>query len=315
MKDLRDSKKCYDEIEIPKELDKVVSETITTSTKKMNSDVKSFEKKKNKTLKYIMGTAAAIVFLFIFGLNTSKTIANEAQDLPIIGSIAKVLTIRSYESHEDGKNIVVNVPEVQVNGNLVDGADQDATTAIDETQKFVGDINAEIQKIVDEYVMDAQNNFDESKKAFFETGGTEEEWADRDIEINVGYEIMYQDEQRVSFVLTGYENWVNYSQKQVFYNLDLVNNKFITLEDELGENWVEIANEQIIAEIERRMEEEDYVYWGFDDSEELIEDGFKTVDENTNFYINEDENIVIVFEKYSIGPGYIGTQEFEIIKK
>jgi len=207
------------------------------------------------------------------------------------------------------------VPEVQVNGNLVDGANQDATTATDETQKFVGDINAEIQKIVDEYVMDAQNNFDEYKKTFFETGGTEEEWADRDIEINVGYEIMYQDEQRVSFVLTGYENWVNYSQKQVFYNLDLVNNKFITLEEELGENWVEIANEQIIAEIERRMEEEDSVYWGFEDSEELIEDGFKTVDENTNFYINEDDNIVIVFEKYSIGPGYIGTQEFEIIKK
>ena len=37
--------------------------------------------------------------------------------------------------------------------------------------------------------------------------------------------------------------------------------------------------------------------------------------EYIKFYINEKGRIVIVFEKYEIAPGYMGTQEFEIDKQ
>ena len=43
-------------------------------------------------------------------------------------------------------------------------------------------------------------------------------------------------------------------------------------------------------------------------------DGFKTVDENTNFYINADGNPVVCFEKYEVSPGFMGVQEFVIEK-
>ena len=42
-------------------------------------------------------------------------------------------------------------------------------------------------------------------------------------------------------------------------------------------------------------------------------DGFKMVDENTNFYINADGNPVC-FEKYEVSPGFMGVQEFAIEK-
>lgn len=36
--------------------------------------------------------------------------------------------------------------------------------------------------------------------------------------------------------------------------------------------------------------------------------------EDNKFYINEAGNLVIVFEKYEVAPGFMGQQEFEIVK-
>ena len=41
---------------------------------------------------------------------------------------------------------------------------------------------------------------------------------------------------------------------------------------------------------------------------------FQGISENESFYINEFENVVIIFEKYSIAPGYMERPEFEIVK-
>ena len=71
---------------------------------------------------------------------------------------------------------------------------------------------------------------------------------------------------------------------QYFYNIDLKNEKTLTLEDILGEDYISIANESIREQMQKRMEDdENLVYW---DGSDGIE-GFTTVDENTKFYLNE----------------------------
>lgn len=42
------------------------------------------------------------------------------------------------------------------------------------------------------------------------------------------------------------------------------------------------------------------------------EGGFTTVDESTQFYLNEAGNPVVVFPRYAVAPGYLGAVEFEI---
>ena len=43
------------------------------------------------------------------------------------------------------------------------------------------------------------------------------------------------------------------------------------------------------------------------------EGGFSGIDnEYQDFYINENKKVTVVFQKYEIAPGYMGTQEFEI---
>ena len=54
-----------------------------------------------------------------------------------------------------------------------------------------------------------------------------------------------------------------------------------------------------------------YIFWGVNDSGDMNL-SYEGVKETTPFYINEAGNVVISFNKYDVGPGYMGIQEFEI---
>ncbi|MBD5543013.1 MAG: anti-sigma-V factor rsiV [Lachnospiraceae bacterium] len=289
--------------------------------------------KENKFRKAWIPAAAAILVIGVtIGLNTSEAFAKSAENIPILGTIAKVLTIRDYES-EDNVNISIEQPEIVVDGKnaQTDSKEETGTSSADTKEpeaasstEYVASVNAAIEKIVSDYKADATKRIEEYKQAFLETGGTEEEWLERGVDIDVSYEIKYQSDTTLSLVLTTNESWVAVYGQQYFFNMDLVNGKDITLEELLGEDYVEKANAVILEQIKQRSETEGYVYWGYEQySKEYFEanpdfsmgdEGFKTVGPETKFYINEAGNPVIVFDKYEIGPGYMGSQEFEIEK-
>lgn len=314
MRKPEDGKKVYDKIEIPAELNDVVNNAIHSVDKE-----KSLKKHRSRNtvriFRYCGTAAAALLVCMTIGLNTSEVFAREMSELPIIGSLAKVLTIRSYHEKDEGHDITVKVPEIQLE---IQTEESQAGSSQEQQETFVGDINAEIQFIVDTYVEEAKKNFAEYKDAFFATGGTQEEWGNRDIAVNVDYEVKYQEGNLLSMVLTADETWVAAYGVRYYYNLDLAQNRELSLRDLLGDNYVEIANESIIRQMEERSEaDESVVYWGIgkqleDDVPPI--DGFKTVDESTNFYINADGNPVVCFDKYEVSPGFMGVQEFVVEK-
>ena len=75
-----------------------------------------------------------------------------------------------------------------------------------------------------------------------ETGGTLDEWAEHNIKITVDYEIKQQNDDYLSFVVRGTENWTNAYSESKYYNLDLNTGKTVTLKDMLGSDYVELAN-------------------------------------------------------------------------
>ena len=326
---MNSGKEIYDRIEIPNELNDVVNRAIQSVDKK-----KIVKKNRQQVIlrvvKYAGGLAAALLIATTIGLNTSQAFAEALSDVPLVGTISRVLTVRSYTEQEDTTTLYVKVPEVQKvedtsaqddpqdDQNSADTSESMAdtetnTTEIETSEEFIADINAEINQIVEDYISNAQAEVEEYKKAFFETGGTEEEWNERAIDISVTYDVKYQYGPYLSLVLYNSQSWAAYTEERVFYNLDLKNSRSLTLKDILGENYVEIANAAIVEQIEDRIEKEELIFWGFNDGNDgMTIDGFTTVDENTEFYINADGNPVVVFPKYEIGPGYIGVQEFEI---
>jgi hypothetical protein len=309
---IEESKNIYDKIQIPGELEQVVDKTINDYRK---ATIKPRKDRKGitvmKAMKYISAAAAIVVLSMTALLNSNEAFAKEMSNMPLIGGLAKVLTIRSYEKVEDNANISVQVPAVEVN---VDQKEEANTDDAENNKNFVMDINVEIDKIVNDYTKEAEKRIADYKDAFIATGGTEEEWAQKDIKVTVDYEIKYQKDNQLSLILNTNENLFGAYDVKYYYNLDLLDNKKLTLKDVLGDNYKEVTNESIISQMKDRVKENsNYVYWGItDDSTNM--GGFTTVDENTSFYINKAGNPVICFDKYTIAPGFMGIQEFEITK-
>lgn len=292
MKTIEQSKDKYDNIPIPKELGAVVQDAIRQSEANRKNGKYPVIKGKQKIYKWGVGIAAALLAGLTIGVNTSETFAMEMQKIPVIGELVKILTIRSFTQETENIKIVVEVPGVELG---------------DDTYHFSEEVNEEISSMCYSYAKEAQIRAEEYREAFLETGGTEEEWAEHNIEIKVWYTVESQTEDYLSFSVHGTESWTSAYAETKFYNLDVKNLKYITLQDLLGSDSIKVANESIKSQMQVMEEELSVEFWS-------DEQAFQSIQEDTRFYINQTGNPVIVFEKYEIAPGSMGELEFEIKK-
>jgi len=298
MRQIEDARKRYEEIPIPAELSGRVRAAIVRSEEKRKSQRQRIPtvriRRKHRIWGTCAGMAAALVLVFTTALNTNTAFAEMAAGLPVIGAAARILTFRSYERDEGDWKISVEIPSVEMIAKDTNGLDSA--------------LNQEIYDLCSRYADEAVKRAREYKKAFMETGGTEEEWEAHDINIHVGYEIKAQTEAYLSFAVQGTENWSSAYSETKYYNIDLKDNKMVTLADVLGHDYARIADESILRQMENMEEKEGIAFWS------KSEGGFTGVTDKTVFYMNEKENPVIVFDKYEIAPGAYGKLEFEIDK-
>ena len=307
-----DGKNIYDSIDIPDRLSETVKQAIASQSRQERLERYRREKKKAAKVRFFRCTAAAAAALMAcmtVGVNSSEAFAREMGELPVIGALARVLTVRSWHGTDGDYEIDLEVPRIEAE------AAQEAQTQ--PVQDFTEKINEEIEKIVDAYMEEARAEFQEYKKAFFETGGTQEEWNDRKMDITVDYTVKYQKDNLLSLELVTAKGWVAASQERHYYNLDLDREQALTLEDILGEDYVRICNESIDAQIREQVRTDEMKsYFGYgpdgEKDDEMGIEGFTTVSKDTKFYLNEEGNPVIVFDEYEIAPGYMGMPEFEI---
>lgn len=286
MKRMEEAKKRYDEVPVPEEL----SERINWEVEKANRKRKGAANKKRKYWVRGLTAAAAAMAVFVTALNTSTAFAQSVGEIPVIGAVARVLTFRSYETEtEDDLKISVEIPSIEM---IAEG-----------TGNLAESVNEEILHMCEQYADEAVERAKEYRQAFLDTGGTEEEWAAHNIQIKVWYEVKAQTDKYLSVAVIGSENWTSAYSETRYYNFDLEKGRQVTLEDLLGENYAEIANESILSQIPEREAQSGMDYW---------EEDFTGVTEDTKFYINEAGNPVIVFGEYEIAPGAAGSPEFEI---
>ena len=302
MREPENGKRTYEQIEIPGELQETMNRAVRSVDKK-KSAARYRKRRMMRTVRNIGVAAAAVLLCMTVGVNTNEVLAKELGQLPVIGSLVRVLTITSYHEEDGDHDITVNVPEIEVEETQTAGmSDADIEEAV----------NAQIQEIVDSHIAQAKEKFAEYKEAFFATGGTEEEWGGRTMDIDVDYEVKYQEGSVLSLELSTFEGWVAAQELRYYYNIDVAQNRELTLKDLLGGDYVNIANESIRQQMkERAAADENLVYWGVTETESGI-DGFVSVDEGTDFYISADGNPVVCFGEYEIAPGFMGIQEFEI---
>lgn len=239
-----------------------------------------------RMLTRLSASAAAVVLVFSLSVNLSPAFADAVRDVPVLGSIAEVVTLKNYFEQKDNVSYSVRQPAV----------------ADDQGQVQDDVVNQQIQQAIDTYLADAQQRIEEYKEAYLATGGTEEEFLSRNIQVQVDYQVFSQTEDTLSFALYMDENWVNSYGIVKYYNLDLQTGQPLTLQDLLGDNWQSMVNEEIAAQIQQQ-EQEGVPYL-------IDESTFSGVTDQTKFYINDQHQIVIVFDKYEIAPGSSGRPEF-----
>ncbi|WP_295580817.1 DUF4179 domain-containing protein [uncultured Oscillibacter sp.] len=275
MNEMRDARREYEEIPIPEELEGRVRVGIRQGR----------AKRAKRAWRRGLGTAAACFAVLVGTLNLSPTVAAAAADVPVLGGLFQILTVRSFTDETGDRTVEVNQPGLT-------GTD------------FAQEIDREIQSRVEERLAQAEQIVADAKAAFLATGGTEEEWARRDTAVSVDYEVKSRTDTTVSFVVSSYVSVASAYQEQVFYNLDLAAVRELTLADLLGPDWVTVCNDSIRAQM--AAAEDPSVYF------EASMGGFSTVDAQTDFYISETGNPVVVFPRATVAIGALGAVAFEI---
>ncbi|WP_341299491.1 DUF3298 domain-containing protein [Lysinibacillus sp. FSL H8-0500] len=278
-KKLQDLEKHYTEIPIPKELDSVVENALKQGR----------NKRKRRTPQWLLGTAAAAM-LFTASLNMSPAMARTLSEIPVVGSVVKVLTWTEYKVEEDGYDATIQVPSIE---NL---ENQDLAQILNEKYRAQG------KALYEEFIAEVGD-----LKA---NGGGH-------LGVDSGFEVKTDNEQILSigrYVV----NTVASSSTVIEYDtIDKEHEILLTLPMLFkDQQYIDIISDNIKEQMRTQIAEsnQEKIYWvkgaGLAD-EELMEE-FTTIKPNQQFYISDTGKLIISFDKYEVAPGYMGVVEFEI---
>lgn len=239
---------------------------------------KELRLKKHNYQRYWLVIAASIAFFFfVFMPNVSVTYAQTLKNVPIIGTIVKVFTIHK-EIYEDGNHeLNVLIP------NIEDDRNEDSVSLI----------NKDIEELTTAVIQKFYKDIEFSK--------------DGHGSIYIDYEVITNEPSWFTLKLNVEEVAGSSNCYAKFYHIDREKGVYIKLKDILDDDDIKAIENFLIETMKEQMEQDE-------DIEYFIEDNIDILNENTNFYFNENKDLVIVYNKYEISPGYMGCPEFVIPK-
>lgn len=272
-KDLNRLKQEYVDISIPKELDNVVHDALQVGLKRRHRN-------KSKYLKVVTSMAACLVL----AINISPTFADTLSEIPGLEGIIKVINLRDYKVQEDNYEASISIPQVEgfENVQLQDKLNQQ--------------LNRQGEEVYQEFLKVA------------------EEWKKVDsaahYSLDMNYEVVTNNEEVFVLKVMKTEIMASANQQVRFYVIDKQREVGITLPSLFNDNtYIKIITDYIKEQMAEEMKaDEGKVYW-------ILENDFakfESIDANQKFYINEQGQLVIFFDKYEVAPGYMGASEFII---
>lgn len=231
--------------------------------------------------------AAAACFIFIvFFLfpNISVTYAHALEQLPVIGDLVRVVTIRNYFYADEYHELDVDVPQVDI-----------------ENSEAFDLINKDIDELTDALVQQFYSDL-----AAIGDDGHGSVYAD--------YQTVTDTERWFTLKIRVTEASGSSNTYFKYYHVNKQTGSIVRLGDLAADNrFYERIEQEIQKQMRTEMEQNsDLIYWTEDS---VIGKDLRSVSPNHNFYWNKDGDLVIPFDKYEIAPGYMGTPEFTISKE
>ena len=210
--------------------------------------------------------------------------AQTLEQIPVLGDIIHVVTIRNYFYSDERHEMDIDVPKVE-------GEDGSAADYI----------NKDINELTSALVKQFYNNLEIVGNNGYGS-------------IYVDYETVTNTDRWFTLKLSVSETAGSGNTYFKYYHIDKRNGKIIKLGDLFNTNdFSDILTAEIKKQMKQIMKEDpDAAFWvggpeiGID---------FTAVDAGHNFYWNERGDLVIVFDKYEAAPGSMGTPEFAVSKE
>ena len=182
----------------------------------------------------------------------------------------------NYEYVDETHEVAIKTPEIIVKEVESEGVDK---------------LNEESRSFVDQIIEE------------FESGLTEGEYQ----AIYVDYEVLCDTEEWFTLKLSVAEVMASSNEYFKYYHIDKMTGKLVSLSNLfVDDEYVDVISENIY----QQMKESSGDYW-VEKADEDVEACY-VIDADQNFYFNKDGDIVIVYDKYVVGPGSMGCPEFTV---
>ena len=324
-----DSNKQFEELRKEYLAQKMSVEQIEKMQKEMEAAKR--KRRRGKQLVFFRkfaGAAAVLAVTFIALPNTSLGVARAMENIPLLGKLVSVVTFREYGYEDDKNSALIEVPELVAQANLeeegqpvAEGAAEAkkeagaagsgspvemslGTSGVEAGQveenltKSTEEINEEIQQITDNLMAEFEENM--------KNGGGYQN-------VLVKSEVLCTTEKYFTLKLICYQGMGSGAEWDYYYTIDLDTGNRLTLKELFpeGEDYLTAVSEDIKKQMQERMEaDENVIYWL--DNEEIPEWNFQSITEETSFYLNGDNRLVICFNEGDVAPMYMGCVSFVI---
>ena len=276
-------KKEYEQIEVPAQALTVLQAGIDKAKREGHSGVMP------KRSYWGAWAAAAAVLVFIAVPNVSPTAAMAMADMPVLNKVVQVVTFNRYTQMTEDKLYAANVQtaKLEVQGDA-------------QLQSSVGEINAEVKVYAEQMIAQFQQEMEAQGGVY-----------GRDI----GYTVVTDSDKWFTLEIITTETMASGAETVRYYNLDKETGKYVHLADLFpkGYDYVTAVSEDIKAQMVQRMaEDENQSYFINSD---MPEEDFQQIAPDQQFYVNQDGQLVIVFNEYEVAPGSMGCPQFTVDRR
>ena len=272
---------------------------------------------------------AAAVVVMVALPNTNMQIAHAMEDIPLLGGFFRLVTVRQYSYSSQNSSAAVDLARIEDaetsgisaysdNEEPMEGAAPDTASeaasggemeeAAVEVQSAMADEATAKQSGMQAVNQDMEATVNELIKQFEDTLSEEGHHG-----LYVTQEVVTDNAQYYTVKLSALEIEASGYEHNKFYTLDKFTGDVVTLKDLFVQNsdYISVISENIKTQMRQQMAADEGVTYFLDD-DDMPEFNFQSITEQTNFYFNENGELVIAFDEYEVAPGYMGAPEFVI---
>lgn len=263
-----------------------VSERFDRTLEELTEGKRTFGRRK-RWRPVAASVATAFVLVFFLLPNVSADVSYAMQELPVIGDIIRITSVYKKQTEDAYHFEDIQAPELEGSGQM---------------QEPVESINKDVDALVSRVMTEYENGIADMPDAH--TG------------LMIDYEILTNNEHWFTMKLMIYHAAGSSAVEYHFYHIDKDTGQLVTLSDLFAPDfdYVSVFSEEVKEQMHQRMaENENQYYWIY--GEEEYGWGLDRIDPDQSFYFDADGNLVLVFGKYEVAPGYMGTPEFTISRE